>query len=866
MTRFKNIFAVVLLLFASLTISAQTHIWGTVRDAKTGEMLRGVYVSVFSGGKMLGATYSDAEGNFNLLIASDKTAETLKALMMGYATADVAITGEKMTIDMEPQQFKLKASTVKVEPIEHRGDTIEYSAAAFRDETDRTLSDVLERLPGIEVSASGGITHNGKAINKFYIEGLDLLQGRYGVAVKNLSAGDVKSIQVLENHQPIKALDDIAFSDQSAVNIVLKETSRNSWLLSADLSAGYGDRFLYNGRFMLSRFGRESQDLFLLKADDTGQDLMEELRLQKYMGKTGVFSYTPGQIEGDFSGAFSISRSTKSIPLNYYFDNNSIIASLNHLTVGKQGTKYRLLVQAAYNDWEEYEETQQVITFPDSDTFVISDTDSRNDCILYLDTRLNIEHNAKKVYLDETLSFTGQLHDYDSDINDDGSFYGQKYDMPSFRVENDLRATIRVKERKALSLNSDIKYISNNHDYTISDTDIRQDTRYTNLSARNNVNYSVKAAKNLNISGRMYLDLLWQGRSTILTGQETIGEAENDLNWLALTPGISGSTTWKTRLVETSLSVPLYLNVMSINNSGDSDWQFAPTISPNLTFKFNLFRKIAATVDGRYSMSNGDGNDFLTNYILRSYRSASASRGSLSKSHGYNTGIYLRYNEILRMFFASVNIRYSYGQSGTGTSSIYYDDLTLTRAIQQTSGNESVSIRGNVRKHFGARIFSFELDGGYNLSSRDAIIQEMDGHYKTATKDAELRLSTRPISWFSAETTCSWSNTKSKNYSSTSVDRLTVEGSVTLYPFKSFTVRGNAYWLWQDVTGVKVSNDPLLDVTLQYKLGKFLLFAQAYNLLDVGELRTETISSYYSYSSSFRLRGLMVLTGVRMSL
>lgn len=865
MTCQKNIVTIAFLLCMSIAISAQTRVAGVVRDAQTSEALRGVYVSAFSGGKMLGATYSDADGNFSIVVA-DKTVETLKVLMMGYATTDVVVKEGNLVIDLVPQPFQLKASSVKVEPVEHRGDTIEYSAAAFRDETDRTLSDVLERLPGIEVSGSGGITHNGKAINKFYIEGLDLLQGRYGVAVKNLSAKDVKSIQVLENHQPIKALDGITFSDQSAVNIVLKETSRNSWLLSTDLGAGYGDRFLYNGRLMLSRFGHESQDLFLLKADDTGQDLMEELRLQKYMGKTGVFSFTPGQLEGDFSGAFSISRSTKSIPLNYYFDNNSFIGSLNHLTIGKHGTKYRFLIQAAYNDWKEYEEATQIIAFPDGDSFTISDTDARDDRILYLDSRLNIERNTKKIYLGETLSFTGQLRDYNSDITDDGSFYGQNYDLPSFRIENDLRATIRVKDRKALTLNSDVKFISNNHDYSISDTDIRQDARYSNLSAQNNINYSVKAARKINVSGRMYCDFLWQGRDTKLTGQETIGDVENDLNWFAFTPGISGSTTWKTRLVETTLSVPLYLKLMSIDNSGNSAWQFAPTISPSLTFKFNLFRKIAATLDGRYSMSNGDGNDFLTDYILRSYRSAYASRGSLSKSHGYNAGLYLRYNDILRMFYASINVRYDYGQSGTGSSSTYLDDLTLTRAIQQTSDNESVSIRGNVRKHFGARVFSFELEGGYNLSSRDAIIQEMDGRYKTATTDAALSLSTRPVSWFSAETTLSWSDTKSKSYSSTSVDRLSTEGSLTFYPFKGFTVSGNAYWLWQDATGMEVGNDPLLDISVQYKLGKFQLFAQAYNLLDTVELRTETISSYYSYSSSFRLRGLMVLAGMRMSL
>lgn len=39
-----------------------------------------------------------------------------------------------------------------------------------------------------------------------------------------------KSVEVLENHQPIKALDDIEFSDRAGINLKLKEDARQKWV------------------------------------------------------------------------------------------------------------------------------------------------------------------------------------------------------------------------------------------------------------------------------------------------------------------------------------------------------------------------------------------------------------------------------------------------------------------------------------------------------------------------------------------------------------------------------------------------------------------------------------------------------------
>lgn len=106
---------------------------------------------------------------------------------------------------MYPKAIELKEVAVKPSAIWKRNDTINYSVAELKSAQDRTIGDLLKKLPGVEVSKSGAISYNGKPINKFYIEGLDLLESKYSIATNNLPVDEVSTVQLLENHQFIKA-------------------------------------------------------------------------------------------------------------------------------------------------------------------------------------------------------------------------------------------------------------------------------------------------------------------------------------------------------------------------------------------------------------------------------------------------------------------------------------------------------------------------------------------------------------------------------------------------------------------------------------------------------------------------------------
>lgn len=68
--------------------------------------------------------------------------------------------------------------------IRRLGDTLSYEVNSFAKDENRSIGDVLKRLPGTEVSESGGIKYQGKSISKFYIDGDDLLEDRYNIGTR----------------------------------------------------------------------------------------------------------------------------------------------------------------------------------------------------------------------------------------------------------------------------------------------------------------------------------------------------------------------------------------------------------------------------------------------------------------------------------------------------------------------------------------------------------------------------------------------------------------------------------------------------------------------------------------------------------
>jgi len=67
-----------------------------------------------------------------------------------------------------------------------------------------------------------------------------------------ISHKDVASVEIMENHQPVRALEDVIFSGSPAMNIKLKEDAKSRW--AGTVKGGGGIPGLWNAEAFAANF------------------------------------------------------------------------------------------------------------------------------------------------------------------------------------------------------------------------------------------------------------------------------------------------------------------------------------------------------------------------------------------------------------------------------------------------------------------------------------------------------------------------------------------------------------------------------------------------------------------------------------
>ncbi|MDE6866943.1 MAG: carboxypeptidase-like regulatory domain-containing protein, partial [Muribaculaceae bacterium] len=128
---------------------------------------------------------TDENGRFQFTIDTLKWNGTLLVECLGYAPASREIATDRsirdITVSLSQKATELKEVVVTAPNVRVLGDTVSYRLSAFAGKGDVTLKDAMRNLPGIDIADNGKIKYLGKDISNFYIEGMDLLGGKYNV-------------------------------------------------------------------------------------------------------------------------------------------------------------------------------------------------------------------------------------------------------------------------------------------------------------------------------------------------------------------------------------------------------------------------------------------------------------------------------------------------------------------------------------------------------------------------------------------------------------------------------------------------------------------------------------------------------------
>ncbi len=288
--------------FLSFALQAQILVTGQVAKVD-GTPIDGAHV-IFNdqAGQIVSFAFTDSLGAFALELTTNDSIHSIRVSHLSYITVEMRVVNlnEFIVVTLEPGRIELPEVKIKVDPIIRRGDTLIFDVDSYTRDDDRTLEDVLSRLPGIAIEPSGKILYRGLPISKLYIEGLDMLEGRYKIATQNLSLHHILDIEIIERHQHKQVLRGIENTEQAAINIKLKSKVAFTGSLAGGLASGSPDYSLRGDLFGFTKsfqfVGIASSNTLGLSERATFADLQHTLSLYEYPMLTINSPRTPWQI------------------------------------------------------------------------------------------------------------------------------------------------------------------------------------------------------------------------------------------------------------------------------------------------------------------------------------------------------------------------------------------------------------------------------------------------------------------------------------------------------------------------------------------------------------------------------------------
>src|SRR6202012_2304543 len=415
---------------------AQGNIHGTVKDS-TGKAVPFATVTLKNKASNAIVTYTTTadNGTYSLSLPQGQNIDSLavEVRSMGYKSQLKSINGT------EPVNFVLQVSVNQLQAVvikssrpvlKVNGDTISYKVSDFSNPQDRTIGEVIKKLPGITVAADGTISYNNKPVSTVYIGGDNLLDDKYSIATNTIPQGVVDNVQVLQNNQPIKALQNKVMSDDVALNLTIKKGAKLQVIGQETIGAGLPGNYDVELNAML--FKDNYKAINYLNGNNIGYDLTQDLLSHN---RSDYMQRIDNNVPATVLSLGSVN--TPALAESRYLFNQAGILNLNNLVNLKNGVHLR--VNTYYlHDTQKQDYSQQTNVYLPGDTVHYTETQHtqyRPD-IFHAEFTLNV--NQEKYYLNDALLMDGNRSAWNSVLNTNGSIVGQNFRDNALNFSNEF--------------------------------------------------------------------------------------------------------------------------------------------------------------------------------------------------------------------------------------------------------------------------------------------------------------------------------------------------------------------------------------------------------------------------------------------
>ncbi|MDO5396264.1 MAG: TonB-dependent receptor [Bacteroidales bacterium] len=834
------------LLCAVVAAQAQ-DISGRLLDARSHEPVAGAVVKTV-GGK--GFVASKLDGSFKLTGPAD----SISIRCIGYESVVLPLPLTVGDILMHPDETMLREVTVHSPDIFQRGDTLVFNVGKYATSADNAIIDVIKRLPGVKVESDGTIMYQGKPINKFYIDGNDFIGDSYGLATNNISKNDVAAVEVMENHQPVKALEDIEFSDQAGINLKLKETARSRWVGVANASSGFSP-LLYSGSAYSMRLARKMQNMFTVKADNTGWNPDNEIRDHSY---EPMFSseYKPQlwreYISADIIGSPLAENRTR--------DNLSWLADAI-MSWGGGDVSNRLKINYV-GDRLDYAESS-VTDYLSNDIAAFVQDESLHTRRHTLTVGYKAEINRKRYFLKDNLTLSvNRQHAFSSVTGSMGLH--QDVCRQNLAATNDLRL-VKKTDNRIFTLSSRNSFSHCPSSLTVSAVygTPSQNVAVNDFRSTTESQYGwIKGFWRVYVDGG--IDLNSHHLNAALTGFPEPYKDKGIYNAFVSAVYAAPKAQYNRRGWRIEASAPVRWHHYSL--SGNHDFF---TLNPGIYVHRQLTARSEISAGADYSTSAPAPSMFVGCAVLSDYRNLFMSF-PVEKSTGV-TGVSAtyRYRNPLSAFFCNGTAAYTHVHSPYMTNQLFYNDFILTTYSPSATSSDTFLAKAGFSKGLCHSRLVLGVDAAFTTTTSSTMRNNIRQRFRQNTVKANPYLKGSLTRWLSMDYALDMTvNTlKTGGRNASDATSLNHRLSFTFIPTDrlNFSVIAEHYYTHFGDGMAKDANLVLVDASASYQLSSAIrLGLTARNLLDRKQFRYTSFGNLSQTDYSFGIRPRNILMSFQM--
>lgn len=769
----KTLFFILLLLISLNKVFAQKEISGRVLDTDTRKPVDAATVTLHPKGSasILAYTMTNKEGAFTLKRASmpDSVAISVRAMNIENQSKTVKSDIGFVEFLVKEKVTELKEVIVKAPKIRQLGDTIHYDVASFLDETDRSIGDVLKKLPGVQVLSSGQILYQNKAISKFYVEELDLLKGKYGIATQNIDAKNVASVQVLENHQPIKALKEMEIPETAAINLKLKQSALGAFFATAQAGAGLPAVLLSN-ELVAMRFTRRQQNMAVYKGDNTGRDIAQEL--------TSFYGGTDDAAQRFLN---VVAPSPPSINRQHFLFNDAHLGSLNDLRTLNKALTLTTNINYLTDKQKSDSYARRDIFIENGENIRIEEDMSARLLKRELEGAVTLEGNTDDYFLNNKVNVSAKWNDERGEIRAEKPV-SQRLSLPSVHAANNFEY-LRRKGKRRFRLQSDISFTTQENELRVTpslfgnlsgnatpddNSALMQAVSYNRFSTNTTVSGSIQGRVSMWYSGSVFTNhhtfysSIYEGVSAVSLPTDSL---RNDFKRGEIGLRVSSSIRIDfSEKFRPTINLPVtYLMLQKNDNVRHFDnrhgyWLFAPKINVDYPITARL------TLYGNAGFSNNIGGmrEDLLGYMMTSYRNLHRNNGLQNESTSANASAYFNYRNPFTTLFMTLSLNWVNTWRNTLYDTRYNGILSSVNTIRHPHSSPSYGVSASVGKSIDAIRSETRLNGSYSRTKSVALNQGVVSPFSAGNYSVSGSITTDIGRWMILKYNGLYSNNRAK--------------------------------------------------------------------------------------------------------